>query len=114
MNVQSARAALEAAFDHPNADGDVCRKARDELLVLEQEVTLLRAQVEALGLELQKAREEALGEAARVARDEASRARKVRQAVDGTTLAARRAYQDAEAIEDTAGRIEDDILRLKS
>lgn len=36
MSTKALWKALEAAFDHPNADGEVCRAARDELEAIEQ------------------------------------------------------------------------------
>lgn len=36
MSTDALWRALEVVFDHPNADGETCRAARDELLALEK------------------------------------------------------------------------------
>lgn len=43
MSTRALWKVLEAAFDHPNADGDVCRAARDELQAIEKAARVLSA-----------------------------------------------------------------------
>lgn len=41
MSTRALWKVLEAAFDHPNADGDVCRAAREELEAIEKAAVFL-------------------------------------------------------------------------
>lgn len=43
MSTKALWKTLEMAFEHPNADGDVCRAARDELKAIEQAARFITA-----------------------------------------------------------------------